>query len=91
VLYQLSYLATDESSQGATHMQKLTHTNIRNLFRCEASGIYYGIVKMNGKQKCKRHGVIRFILHIRLRLGIDTNIMNVSRRTFCASSVEALS
>jgi hypothetical protein len=29
----------------------LKHTGISNLFRCEASGIYYAIVKSNGKQK----------------------------------------
>jgi hypothetical protein len=32
-------------------MQTLKHTGISNLFRCEASGIYYAIVKVNGKQK----------------------------------------
>jgi hypothetical protein len=38
---------------GSTHMQTLKHTGISNLFRCEASGIYYAIVKINGKQKHK--------------------------------------
>jgi hypothetical protein len=32
-------------------MQTLKHTGISNLFRCEASGNYYAIVKVNGKQK----------------------------------------
>jgi hypothetical protein len=72
VLYQLSYLATDVSSQGVTHMQKVMRSNISNLFRCEASGIYYAIVKIDSKQKCKMGLVIRFILPMQRRSGIDT-------------------
>jgi hypothetical protein len=36
-------------------MQKLKRTHSRNLFRREASDIYYAIVKINGKQKRPNH------------------------------------